>query len=63
VYVVCIISVAENLAVVANDSDSPGNDSSMYLSAYELKTSINFYYELKKRGFSCILHLTKSHCP
>jgi hypothetical protein len=40
--VACVVSVAENLAAVANGSDSPGNDSSMYLSASELKISFNF---------------------
>jgi hypothetical protein len=49
VYVVCVVSVAENLAAVVNGSASPGNDSSMYLSTSELKTSINFYYVLKKK--------------
>jgi len=46
--VACVVSVAKNLAAVVNDSDSPGNDSSMYLSASKLKISINFYYEFKK---------------
>ena len=58
----CVVSVSENLAAAVNGSDSPENDSSMYLSASELKISINFYYELKKKkGFCCILHVAKSH--
>jgi hypothetical protein len=46
--VVCAVSVVQNFAAIVNGSDSPGNDSSMYLSASELKISINFCYEFKK---------------
>ena len=48
-YVACVVSVAENLTALVNDSDGPGNDLSMYLSASELKISINFFTSLKKR--------------
>jgi hypothetical protein len=45
----CVVFVAENLAAVASASDSPGNDSSMCLSASELEISINFYCGLKNK--------------